>query len=251
MRSRAELLEAQSLFAAGRNDCEISRLTGIPRRTILDWRRGRGLARRPSAAGAKRCDHDFSTLPTSAYSYLLGLYLGDGWLSAGPRGVWRMRIILDSAYPGIVNECAASLETIMPGKAAYRQTRSGQRTVEVQMWSKHWICLFPQHGPGRKHERRIALEAWQAEIVSKAPKELLRGLIHSDGTRIIATEVQGGRIRRAPRYSFSNRSDDIRRIFCLACDAVGVQWTRPSKYQIAIYRLESVARLDEFVGPKA
>lgn len=29
-----------------------------------------------------------------------------------------------------------------------------------------------------------------------------------------------------PRYQFSNRSDDIRGIFCEYCDQVGVEWRR-------------------------
>jgi len=75
-------------------------------------------------------------------------------------------------------------------------------------------------------------------------------LIHSDGCRIIARERQAGRVREAPRYIFSNRSEDIKALFCESCDALGVRWTRPSDKDIAIYRLESVARLDRFVGPK-
>lgn len=80
---------------------------------------------------------------------------------------------------------------------------------------------------------------------------LLRGLIHSDGCRIVATERSGTRLRQSPRYSFSNRSEDIKRPFCECCDALGIRWTRPSDTQIAIYRKTSVAILDEFVGPKA
>lgn len=29
----------------------------------------------------------------------------------------------------------------------------------------YWAHLFPQHGPGKKHERLIALEPWQQTIV--------------------------------------------------------------------------------------
>jgi hypothetical protein len=29
--------------------------------------------------------------------------------------------------------------------------------VEVHAHSKSWPCLFPQHGPGMKHQRRILL----------------------------------------------------------------------------------------------
>jgi hypothetical protein len=30
-------------------------------------------------------------------------------------------------------------------------------------------CPFPQHGPGKKHKRRIELEPWQRIIVSQHP----------------------------------------------------------------------------------
>jgi hypothetical protein len=79
----------------------------------------------------------------------------------------------------------------------------------------------------------------------------LRGLIHSDGTRIVATERKGRYVRHAPRYGFSNRSEDILGIFRSACEIAGVHCTRASRKQIAVvYSKSAVARLDEFVGPK-
>ena len=55
-------------------------------------------------------------------------------------------------------------------------------------------CLFPQHGPGRKHERPIGLAGWQQEIVAAYPWDFLRGLLHSDGARVNnwATRVVAG-----------------------------------------------------------
>lgn len=108
----------------------------------------------------------------------------------------------------------------------------------------------PQHGRGVKHERRIRLTGWQTELVERHRPALLRGLIHSDGCRIIAREKSGSGLREAPRYLFSNRSEDIKELFCNSCDALGIRWTRPSDIQIAIYRKASVAILDDFVGPK-
>lgn len=115
------------------------------------------------------------------------------------------------------------------------------------MYSKHWPCLFPQHGPGRKHERQIELEAWQQDHVARNPRPLLRGLIHSDGCRVVAND----RGVISVRYHFSNRSEDIKRIFCDALDLMDIAWTRPCDRQIAIYRKACVARLDKFIGPKA
>jgi hypothetical protein len=253
MRNRHEYLAVTNMITRGYGDGEIARRTGIPRRTISDWRRGkRRLAGRSRMPGDYQCteEHNFSTLPFSAYAYLLGIYLGDGCISASHRGVWHMRIALDAAYPGIIEECASALEAIFPAKTAHRGRRPDCRCVEVSMWSKHWPCFFPQHGPGRKHLRPIRLAPWQEKIVATHRKQFVRGLIHSDGTRIIATERKGSYVRRAARYAFSNRSEDIKQLFCESCDALGVRWTRPSDRQIAIYRKKSVARLDEFVGPK-
>jgi hypothetical protein len=162
--------------------------------------------------------------------------------------VWRLRIVADVRYPEILDEIAGAMAAIFPGKRAYRLHRPG--CVEISMWSKHWICLFPQHGPGRKHRRPIKLSDWQQDIVDAHPCLLLRGLIHSDGCRHIACERKANNVRYAPRYHFSNRSEDIKQIFCETCDALGIPWTRPDARGIAIYRLAAVARMDEFVGPK-
>ena len=133
----------------------------------------------------------------------------------------------------------------MPGQRAYRLLRS-DRCVEISMSSKHWPCLFPQHGPGRKHKRLIRLEPWQEKFVMQATESFLRGLIHSDGCRVIAND----RGVKSIRYHFSNRSEDIKRLFCASLDSLGIPWTRPDDRGIAIYRKAAVARLDEFIGPK-
>jgi hypothetical protein len=128
--------------------------------------------------------------------------------------------------------------------------RRRERCVDVSAYWKHWPCLIPQNGPGRKHQRRISLTDWQHALVMADPKPFLRGLIHSDGCRIIATERKGGYVRRAPRYAFKNRSEDILGLFGWACEVVGVHFTRSSETQISVYSGASVARLDEFIGAK-
>ena len=188
--------------------------------------------------------HDFSSLPAGAYSYLLGLYLGDGCVSRC-RQVWRLRVTLDAKYPGIIDRCRAAIDLLMPGQRA-AILRRADGCSEVLLYSKHWPCLLPQHGPGKKHLRPIRLEPWQEALVKEATEEFVRGLIDSDGCRVVAND----RGVKSVRYHFSNRSDDIRALFCAALDDLGIPWTRPSKYQVAVYRKAAVARLDEFVGPK-
>lgn len=107
--------------------------------------------------------------------------------------------------------------------------------------------LVPQHGPGTKHSRSIVLAGWQQKFASLVPQLLLRGLIHSDGCRFINTG-RGGWV--CPRYSFSNRSEDIHRIFRDACDLLDLHWTRAGKDTTYVSRKADVAKLDRFVGPK-
>ncbi|WP_245909157.1 LAGLIDADG family homing endonuclease [Mycobacterium neglectum] len=187
--------------------------------------------------------HDFSTLPIAAYCYVLAMYLGDGSISRARR-VWRIRITLDQKYPAIIERCCQAIEILMPGQRAGIVKRVG--CFDVSLFSKHWPCLLPQHGPGVKHNRPIALEPWQQVLVDQATEEFVLGLIHSDGCRVVAND----RGVRSIRYHFSNRSEDIIGLFTAALDKLGIHWTRSTKYIVSVYRKADTARLDEFIGPK-
>ena len=242
MRSAEEFADVQRLIAEGLNDCAIARQTGIPRPTVRDWR-CRPQVRPRVAAGACGIDHDFSSIAPAPYCYLLGLYLGDGCISRNGR-VWRLRIVLDKKYPAIIDGCRETIDMLMPGQRAAILPLKG--CVEVSLYSKHWPFLFPQHGPGRKHLRLIRLEPWQEVLVKEATEEFIRGLIHSDGCRVIAND----RGVTSIRYHFTNHSEDILGLFTGALDHLGIPWTRSTKYIVSIYRKAATARLDEFVGPK-
>lgn len=120
---------------------------------------------------------------------------------------------------------------------------------------KHWLCLFPQHGPGRKHERLIALEPWQQEIVEAHPADFLRGLFHSDGARSRnwTSKVVAGEVKRYdyPRWQFSNHSQDIQTLCGAALDMLGIAWRRSGEFQLSVSRRDAVAALDAAIGPKA
>ncbi len=180
-----------------------------------------------------------------SYLYLLGIYLGDGCISATPR-TFRLRVFMDSGYPRIVRECALAMEAVAPGKHACVTPRKGQQCVEISMYWNHWPCLFPQHGPGKKHARQIELADWQRELVRCAPRQLVKGLIESDGCRVVANDRGVASIR----YHFKNKSEDILGIYSSALDLLDIPWTRPSPEQIAVYRKTATAQLDQFIGPK-
>jgi hypothetical protein len=155
---------------------------------------------------------------------------------------------------GHIDDCVAAIAAVVVHKRIHRLEQRGSYVareepslVVLSAYSRSWPCLFPQHGPGRRREREIELTAWKLELVAKWPEQLLRGLIHSDGSRFINTGRGGW---SAPRYEFSNKSDDIRAIFCDACDLVGMRWTKSGSKSIYVSRKADVAKLDGFIGPK-
>ena len=240
VRPQAEWDEVHRLIATGFNDCAIARATGVNRRTVMDWRH-QGPMRQRRSSVCPRCDG--ASLDDSAYVYLLGLYLGDGCLSWHRRDVYCLRISLDTKYPNIIAECARAM-AVVGGRRVAQSPAKGCIVVNAS-W-KHWPCVFPQHGPGRKHNRTIELLPWQREITRNYPGLLLRGLIHSDGCRIL-NRVNG---TGYPRYHFTNRSSGIRQIFCVACEDYGIRWTICRVDELSVARRDDVARLDLAVGPK-
>jgi hypothetical protein len=99
-------------------------------------------------------------------------------LSASHRCVYRLRINLDLAYPAIVDECEAAIREVAPMNRVGRLLRKSSYVdrpepsyVELSAYSKSWPCLFPQHGPGRKHLRPIRLADWQRTLLQRRPQK--------------------------------------------------------------------------------
>src|ERR1700754_3305529 len=115
MRSAEEFESVRRLIKAGVNDCAISRLTGMPRPTVRDWRcRPPAQLRLPAASSTCGVDHDFSALPAAPYCYLLGMYLGDGCsdgcrVVANDRGVKSIRYHLPNMSEDIHGLFTAAL----------------------------------------------------------------------------------------------------------------------------------------------
>ena len=193
--------------------------------------------------------------PREDYAYLLGLYLGDGCISRAStrdKDVWKLRIACADAWPGLRQECEQAMSAVRPASKVRTQQQVG--CTEVVSCSRHWPCLIPQHGPGRKPTRRIELQSWQRAIVTENAGRFDRGLFHSDGyrgiNRVQAHLTDGDRWYEYPRYLFTNESGDILRLCGETLDQLGVAWRFSRRNAISVARREAVARLDEFVGPK-
>jgi hypothetical protein len=229
------------------NDCEAARRLGLARTTVRDWRRTKGQLKDPAEQACPRCwrpSRKPIVFAASDYAELLGLYLGDGYIVRTGRSD-RLRIFLDTRHSKIVADTESLLRRCFPAHRVGRfTTRKGTTTI-VSLYCTHLACLFPQHGPGMKHERDIVLEAWQRELVARNPWDFLRGLIRSDGCAFVN---RTGRYAYLS-YEFSNRSQQIRELFMDACDRVDVEYRAYRRY-VRIYRRASVSLMRQHVGLK-
>lgn len=262
MRSDVDVRRVFDLWDEGLPKAEIARRTGVSRAQVRFWLAAgmesvlHSPMRRIGSRAGCSCDGSCNTaaeVDEPAYAYLLGQYLGDGCISEGRRHVFKLRIAACDDYPEIMAECEAAIRRVMPAHEVGRV--QGLGCTEVYSTSKHWPCLFPQHGPGRKHLRRISLEQWQKRIALELhPELLLRGLIHSDGCRVINKITHrrstGTKLYEYPRYFFCNESEDIRWLFIEACIYLEIEFRYSKANTISVAQRESVAKLDSFVGPK-
>jgi hypothetical protein len=235
MYSEAVRRRAMDLLDQGWSISAVSRQVGVSRSALRDWR-----------------DHvDGVEVDASAYALLLGYYLGDGCISRSRR-TYVMRVSCDRSYPGIVSEVGRAIASVHPRAAVCHVHAPG--VVVVQNCWNHWPCVFPQHGPGRKHERTLTLAAWQRELVADHPVDLLRGLLRSDGCRAnnwTARTVAGTTKRYDyPRWQFTNHSPDIRAWCTEALDLLDIPWRQSNWKTISVSTRAGVAKLDELVGPK-
>jgi hypothetical protein len=224
---------------------------GLSQHTIKSWLYGESARRIREQAPRRRCprcsdpprpfDHP------GTYAYLLGLYLGDGYLVTRAR-IPVLRIFCTAVYPNLIDLCEAAMRAVA-ANSVQRIHRQGD--VVVQSYSKHWPCLFPQHGPGRKHERPIELADWQEPIVDAHAGDFARGLFHSDGCRITNRVTVSGRTYSYPRYLFDNESVDIMHLCGRSLDRLGIEWRMSRRNTLSVAKRAAVARLDEFVGPKS
>jgi hypothetical protein len=239
------------MMAAGIPFGEVCKAIGLPRGTVAHWFYGeRARLRREHPPEPSRCPRcrPVPGFPEDqeSYSYLLGLYLGDGHLVTRAK-VPVLRVYCADVWPGLIEECEAAMLAVL-ARSVHRVRQTG--CTAVQSYSNHWPCLLPQHGPGKKHDRAIRLTEWQQPIVDANPGHFLRGLFHSDGCRVTNRVKRGEKTYFYPRYMFANESTDIMGLCQESLDRLGVGWRMCRPNLLSVARKEAVAVLDEHIGPK-
>ena len=196
---------------------------------------------------------NFTIEQQKAYSYILGIYLGDGHIVKYP-DTWKLSIFCDYKYPKIIEEICNSLSKIFPFNKVSPLVRK-KSCVEIYVYSNNVLNYFPQHGVGKKSQRKIFLLPWQENILNMFRTQFLRGLFHSDGCRYLHPKA-------GIRYSFVNTSVDIINLFENYLNKENIAYkTRevpPSKCYpnaspaqvVDIYRREETKKLDTFLGAK-
>jgi hypothetical protein len=201
---------SKDIATSGLTDGEVAARLGMPRSTVSEWRT-------------------------------------QGWPEGSlcPRWTHSLRLALDARYPTIAADAQMLMQHVFPAGRVRCLTADGGSTLMLCVYSSHLPCVFPQHGPGKKHHRTIALEPWQQDLVDRAPWPLLRGLIRSDGCVFINRTGA----YRYETYEFRNQSRDLLVLFSQTRNRVGVDHRR-TRERIRLNRRDAVAAMLAHVGQK-
>jgi hypothetical protein len=126
-RPRKDVETVRELLGEGLKIAEITRRVGVSRWTVRNWMTtgfDNVLHGRLDSSGEDvRCDFCpyVRDLSETSYAYLLGLYLGDGYIASHPRGVYRLRIFQDNKYPFLIHQCAIAMNWVIPSRIGFVQ----------------------------------------------------------------------------------------------------------------------------------
>jgi hypothetical protein len=155
MRSNNEVHDVFRLREQGLTQTEIAMQVGIGQTTVSRWlRRGEPAvlsspvrrARSPSHDCPDRC-HLRLGLPAMPYAYLLGQYLGDGYIVLTERGVYRLIISCCATYPDIVRETRRAIGFVMPNNAVGSRSRRVRSTSTATRSTGHASSHSTAPGP--------------------------------------------------------------------------------------------------------
>lgn len=186
---------------------------------------------------------DFVTKHPSEYSYLFGLYLGDGCVEYVKGNFHVLSIHQDSKYINLINKHKESIINIF-GKPPYIFNR-GNCTI-IRVGGSHVKFLFPKFGVGMKHLNKITLPKILLDNIDYL--NLMKGLFQADGSYYLD--------RHAKKYCFNfvNKSLDIIEIFKFCLDKLSIGCTiykrKSDIYCLSVRRKSEVSKLLDLIGTK-
>lgn len=214
------------------------------RGTIRNWiKKYRSVTQLAEVKDSKslKCGFDsHQTYQTPEYAYIFGVYLGDGYIIRNKRTYKLMFSILEN-HTEVQKKISSQLKILFPFNKINILKRKNSKCCDIIVYSNNIPLLFPQYGSGHKHERKIETTELQRFNIITYPKEFLSGLLDSDGTSYIQSNLRF--------YMFKNKSVNIVKIFCDTCDLLDIKYTVvkfKSIYSVYIRRKKYVRLLETF-----
>jgi hypothetical protein len=113
-------LRALELRDAGLATAAIARTIGVARSIVRSWfQRGAGVAQSAEAAGLNPAQWGFESLHQHqfpSYAYLLGIYLGDGYIARTGRN-YVLRVFLNRKEQDVIGRVVSAIRTVVPWRA--------------------------------------------------------------------------------------------------------------------------------------
>ena len=231
-------------YKNGKNKSQLEKIYGIPRNTIRYW-----IDNELKTKAVRKKDKPLEEIIEEIkqnkedYSFILGLYLGDGCISPN-RTSYKLRITQDDKYPNLKNIINYRVNNFFTNKSFMQNRKKNCSDIGVN--DKNLPLYFPQHGKGKKHDRKIELVDYQKDNLDY--KEFLRGLWVTDGSYYLAQ-------KKYECYNFTNKSTDIIALFeeCLSQFNIGYR-TRMKKngvWLVEITKKTEVLKMKDLVGIKS
>jgi hypothetical protein len=227
-------------FKNGKNKSQLSKEYNIPRATLKYWIQNESTikVKRTSEKSIEDIIDEIKS-KKSLYNFILGLYLGDGNISHNGRKLssFRLRISQDNKYPESIKEIQKSLSQFFV-KNSFITKSEGCSILTI--FDKNLPVYFPQHGLGKKHERKIELSDFQRENIDY--ESLLRGLWVSDGSFYMASDGKYS----YERYNFTNKSLDIISLFEECLISLDIKYgKRFKKNDICVIQIQKKSEVDK------
>lgn len=173
------------------------------------------------------------------YSYVLGIYFGDGYICKTSR-TWALRISMDKRYDSLNQYVIDLLYLLFPNNKITKISLKG--CWEFKVYSNMIPEMFPHLGKGMKHERYIMLQDWQSNLID--PVCFVQGLFHSDGCCYMLQ-------KKYLSFSFSNKSTEIKQFWIYYCNLLGIQCSYKNIENKNIYVYGKFAKqLYDLIGNK-